>query len=388
VELAFMNTDFTPHQQALREELREFLAEQLPPRWVGVWQDARSVEQSEAITVAMSERGWLTYYWPAEYGGADGTVWDQVVIQEELFAHHEPRGSQYMGVNWIGPALMTYGTDEQKKKYLPEIASGQGFWAQLFSEPDAGSDLAAIRTTAVLDGNEFVINGEKVWTSYANTARHGFLLARSEPGSTRHKGISALLIEMDSPGIEVREIESTIGWHRFHGVTFSDVRVPRSALLGGLHEGWAVAMHALPLERVGNARYARSTRVLGLAESARRAASDADEPEVADILALGRMAELLNYQAAAIKEANGTLDWQASMAFVANATYEQRVAAFAERVYGFEAFVASGDDLAPAGGEIESFVARQAPTVTIQAGTYQVQLSTIARRALGLPRAL
>jgi alkylation response protein AidB-like acyl-CoA dehydrogenase len=231
--------EFDHAQQDLRTELRAFLKENLPPEYVGIWHGPEGAPLSGAITRKMGERGWLTYYWPEEFGGKGGSVWDQTVIQEELFAHHEPRGAQYMGVNWIGPALMKFGTDEQREQYLPPIAAGDGYWAQLFSEPDAGSDLAGLRTRAVLDGDEYVINGSKIWTSYANQAKHGFLLCRTDTTLGKHGGISVLLIDMDAPGVEVRAIPSMVGWHRFHSVHFTDVRVPKDRLLGPLNNGWA-----------------------------------------------------------------------------------------------------------------------------------------------------
>lgn len=379
--------DFGPDQEELRMELRTFLESHLPRDWVGIWHGPDGSPQSASVTEEMGRRGWLTYYWPSEYGGSDGSVWDQTVIQEELFAHHEPRGAQYMGVNWIGPALMRYGSEEQKRQYLPPIAEGKAFWAQLFSEPGAGSDLAGLKTRAVLEDDHFVVNGEKIWTSYANLAKHGFLLCRTDPSRGKHRGLSALLIDMDAPGVEVRAIPSMVGWHRFHSVRFTDVRVPRDRLLGPLNEGWSVAMAALPYERVGNARYARTTRVLGWVERQRKDAfSNADEGELMDLLALGRMAELLNYRAAHLKARDNTLGWEASAAFAANALYEQEAAVYIEKQTGFGCFVAAKDEHALASGEVESFTVRQAPTVTIQAGTYQVQLSLIAQGALGFPR--
>lgn len=387
-----MHLDFSSPQQDLRRELREFLDANLPASWVGVWQGPEAQEQSDRVVSLMADRGWLTYCWPEEYGGSGGSIWDQQVIQEELFAHHEPRGSQYMGVNWLGPVLMQFGTEEQRARFLPEISQGSAYWCQLFSEPEAGSDLASLRTTATLaaDG-DFVINGDKVWTSYANSAKHGFLLARSDPQAEKHRGISVLLIEMDTPGIEIREIPSTIGWHRLHSVRFTDVRVPASCLLGTLHHGWEVAMAALPYERVGNARYARTTRMLAVADAVAGARAgdlhEAADDRVVDALALGRMAELLNYRAAAVRESTGQVGWEASAAFAANALYEQESAALIERDIGFMAYVAGGDPNAPADGELESFAVRQAPTVTIQAGSYQVQLSIVGQRGLGLPRA-
>lgn len=382
-----MYTEFSERERQLRRDLRMFLDEHLPSNWVGVWQDEEAVVESARVTEAMSKRGWLTYYWPSEYGGLNGTIWDQVVIQEELFAHHEPRGSQYMGVNWIGPVVMRYGSEAQKAEILPEIAEGRGFWAQLFSEPDAGTDLASLRTTALSHGDDFLVNGEKIWTSYANTAERGFLLARTDLAAERHSGLSVLLIDMATPGISVREIPSAIGWHRFHSVHFDNVVVPRSALLGELNQGWSIAMAALPFERIGNARYARTTRVLGLLERHSHQSGEPGDQRVAKAIALGRMAELLNHRAAFLKERDENFAWQASAAFACNALYEQEVAALAEQQLGFSAFVASPDLNARFAGEVESFVVRQAPTVTIQAGTYQVQLSVIGRQAMGFPRA-
>jgi alkylation response protein AidB-like acyl-CoA dehydrogenase len=384
-----VDLNFTQEENDLRERLREFLVEVLPEDWAGVWHWHNGPTVSAAVVDKLASRGWLTYNWPREFGGSEESVWKQTVIQQELFAFHEPRGGQYMGVNWIGPVIMKFGTAEQRDALLPEIAKGKVQWAQLYSEPEAGSDLASLKTSAVADGDEFVINGEKIWTSYANTAGRGFLLARTDPASRGHHGISALLIPMNTPGIEVREIPSSVGWHRFHSVSFTNVRVPKTALLGQLHGGWAVAMESLPYERLGNARYARSTRIVGLLERyISTANSDArTEDLLAQCLALGRMAELMNYSAIDINARGKDFSWQASAAFAMNATYERAVAQLAEEVLGNLMYVAAPDPLAVEHGEIESLAVRQAPTVTIQAGTYQIQLSVIARFALGFPKA-
>jgi alkylation response protein AidB-like acyl-CoA dehydrogenase len=382
-----MDLDFSAAEEELRSVVRAFLDNELPADWNGIWHSAEGFGVSNAVTKKLAERGWLTPHWPEQYGGRSASIWEHLVFQEELFARHEPRGGQYMGVNWIGPVLMRYGTDLQKAELLPEISEGRVQWAQLFSEPNAGSDLASLRTTARLDGDEWVINGEKVWTSYANIATRGFLLARSDPEAERHRGLSAFVIDMHAPGIVVREIPSTVGWHRFHSVTLTDVRIPQDALLGTMHKGWDVAMAALPYERLGNARYARSSRILSFVA----ADIDAEDHELAgplaDDIALGRVAELLNYWAADAKERTGTLGWEASAAFACNAMYEREVAALAKEVLGFNALVAGPDPNAPERGEVESYVVRQAPTVTIQAGSYQVQLSIIGQQGLELPRA-
>jgi hypothetical protein len=382
-----VNFEFSEGQESLRHDIRAFLDAELPPDWVGIWHQASAPAVSDEITQKMAAKGWLTYYWPIEYGGGAASAWDQAVIQEELFAYHEPRGGQYMGVNWIGPALMRFGSAEQKARYLPEIAEGRVQWAQLFSEPDAGSDLAGLRTRAVYDAasDEFVVNGEKVWTSYANLASRGFMLARTDSSVNKHAGISAFIIDMAADGVVVREIPSSVGNHRFHSVVLTDVRVPAAALLGPLNQGWQVAMASLPFERAGNARYARITRSLGFLEQ-HLTASATDCPEIVDALALGRMTELLNHAVVAMKERDEIPGWEASAAFAANAAYEKQVADLLERELGYDAFVSVEDQHTLFRGEIESFVALQAPTVKIQAGTYEMQLSLIAQQGLGLPR--
>jgi alkylation response protein AidB-like acyl-CoA dehydrogenase len=381
-----VDLDFSPGQDKFRRELREFLEANVPENWVGIWHHDWSAEWSSSITREMADRGWLTMHWPTEFGGRAASVWDQAVVQEELFARHEPRGGQYMGVNWIGPTLMRFGEPDQLRELLPEISSGAVQWAQLFSEPDAGSDLAGLRTRITRDGDGYVVNGEKIWTSYANTATRGFLLGRSDGAATRTKGLSVLLIDMGAPGVTVREIPSVVGDHRFHSVSFQDVRVPFDRLLGAEGQGWDVAMWALPFERAGNARYARTTRLLGLLERWSQDREDKARDSIVDAWVMGRTAELLNYASLDVVARGGTPSWQASTAFAFNARYETFVAGLWESSAGFLATVASADEHTLFGGEVESFAVCQAPTVKIQAGSYQVQLSIIAQAALGLQR--
>ena len=200
---------------AFRRELREFLAEALPPDWAelskhGPGSDAQA-EFSKEFCPKLARKGWLTQHWPKEYGGRDASPWRHAILGEEMWRIGEPRSSQYMNVNWVGPTIMVYGTPEQKAFHLPRISTGNAFWCQGFSEPEAGSDLVSLRTLAVRDGDEYVINGSKIWTSYVNYAEYCFLIVRTDPASKRHQGISVLLVPMDTPGIEVREIPSVVG---------------------------------------------------------------------------------------------------------------------------------------------------------------------------------
>lgn len=380
-----MDTNFKESEHQLRKEVRDFIHEQLPEHWAGIYY-VGNTKDSFRVTEEMGRRRWLTRAWPKEYGGAEASIWEQIVMQEELWSHHEPRAGQYMGVNWIGPALMRFGTPLQQKTLLPEIAGGTCQWAQLFSETGAGTDLAALQTTAVREGDEFVINGEKVWTSYADIARRGFLLARSQPGSKRRNGLSVLLLDMNTPGIEVREIPSVLGYHRLHQVRFDNVRVPASGLLGQENEGWRVAMTALSFERTGNARYARSTRMLGFVERLPEAKEEPIQERIAEALAFGYVAERMNYMVGSMKERNEIPTWQGSGARICSVLHEQEVADIAERVLGSQAHVAYDDENATYKGELEAFVVRDSPMCTIGAGSYEIQQSVVAEFGLDLPR--
>lgn len=381
-----MNFDFSEAEEALRRSLREFLDQALPTTWSGVFAEPNGDSPSALsfdLCEQLAERDWLTRHWPREYRGLEASVWEQVVLQEEYEAHFEPRGGQYMGVNWIGPALMMFGTDEQKRTLLPEIASGTVQWAQLFSEPDAGSDLSAVATTAHLEDDQFVVSGEKLWTSYGTVADRGFLVVRTRPESTGRDGISVLLIDMRRAGVGVREIPAVLGPGRMAHEVFVDARFPAGCLLGPLHDGWRVATTALAFERVGIPGHARATRVLG-----RLGALCCTEHEecYVDLLVAGRLAELTYYEAVAEREADGP-GWLSSAVRVLNARYLQNVARFAEDVLGPFARVPSSE--VPDGtphDEVESFVVKRAPVASMTSGTLEVQIGLIAHRALDLPR--
>jgi alkylation response protein AidB-like acyl-CoA dehydrogenase len=380
-----VNFEFDAADEALRAEVRAYLHDRLPEDWVGIFREGDASDLAFELTREMAQRGWLTAHWPPEYGGQGASVWFQTVLQQELWAHHEPRGGQYMGLNWVGPALMRFGTEEQKRYFLPRIAAGDLQWAQLFSEPGAGSDLASLSTSAVLDGDQFIVNGSKIWISYADIAAYGFLVCRSLPGSRRRDGMSVLLVDMATPGIEVRRIRTPLGPHKIHEVFFDDVVVPKSALLGPLHEGWEVATTALSFERSGAARYARTTRMLGFLEREPALQEGAGEEVLARALAFGRATELVNYSLVELKESGRVPTWEASTARVYNSLYENEVAAIAQRAIGALAIVSVEDEHAAERGEIEAFV-RAAPTAKVTAGTYEIQMGIVAQRGLGLER--
>jgi len=368
-----------------REEIRAFLDETLPADWEeiskhGPGSDPQAVF-SKTFCRAMADRGWLTQHWPAEYGGRDATPWRHAIVGEEMWAIGEPRGAQYMNVNWIGPAIMRFGTDEQKALHLPRISGGSVLWCQGFSEPEAGSDLAALRTLAIRDGDDYVINGSKIWTSYVENAEFIFLLVRTDPDSTRQRGVSVLLCPVDTPGIEVREIPSVVGARYFHEVFFSDARVPVSTRLGPEGEGWDVVGYALQYERVGAARYARAARTLDrLVEIARERGMLTDATVVerlAQARAVCEAARVLTYKVIDVRAKGLPPTADTQIARVAGTRADTAVAELALELLGEE------------GLEYGSYADanfRLAMTAGVAVGATEVQLDLVASRFLGLPR--
>ena len=380
-----MEFGWSDEDVAFRAELRAFLGGTLPEDWgerskAGPGSDAQ-VAFARAFCPALAERGWLTPHWPAEYGGRDATPWRHAILGEELWACGEPRGPQYMNVNWIGPAIMRYGSEAQKRLHLPRIAQGAVFWCQGFSEPEAGSDLVALRTAARRDGDDYVVDGSKIWTSYANHADYCFLLVRTDPDSSRHRGISVLLMPMGLPGVEVREVPSVVGERYFHEVFLTGVRVPLDCRLGPEHEGWDVVTYALQYERVGAARYARAARTLDeLAERA-RARGLLGDPAVLEKLAGARAAceaaRLLSYR---------VIDQRAHGLPPSADTNVARVAGTqAERAVSELAFELFGPDALEYGSFADAHF-RLAMTAGVAVGTTEVNLNLVAQRVLGLPR--
>lgn len=257
-----MDFDWNEAQRDFRQTVRDFLAANLPPDWEQQAHGPGSAMQTEfsrTFCGALAEAGLLVPHWPEQWGGRDADPWTSFILAEEMWAAGEPRGGQYMNVNWIGPTLMRFGTPEQQARYIPPMARGQTLWCQGFSEPEAGSDLASLRTRADRDGENYKINGQKIWTSYAGHADTCFLLARTSPGKG---GISIFLLPMDTPGITVRQIPSIIGEGDIHEVFFDDVTVPASAMLGDEGQAWTIVREALSLERVGIPRFALASRML------------------------------------------------------------------------------------------------------------------------------
>jgi alkylation response protein AidB-like acyl-CoA dehydrogenase len=391
-----MDFEFSAEDEAFRAELRAFLDEELPSWWKTVFvDDDRAMPFTRELCKKLAARGWLTLSWPKEHGGADGSVWQQAVVREEMWAAGEPRGPQYMNLNYIGPLIMRFGTPEQQARHLPRMAAGDVLWCQGFSEPEAGSDLASLKTRAVRDGDHYVVNGQKIWNSYADApADHCLLLARTNTEVKKQVGISMFLVDMRTPGITVRAIPSMAGKSEFSEIFFDDAAIPVTDRLGDEDQGWTLVGEGLAFERIGIARYARANRVLEhLVAYARDTVVDgrplARDPAVRARLATLAVrieaAKLLNYGAISIQAAGEVPAIESSIARIHNTQVEQLAGQVGLELLGPRGLLLDDDPWCLLDGEMPRQWVESIP-VTVAAGTTEVQKNIIAQRGLGLPR--
>jgi len=247
-----MDLTYPPEADSFRKEIRTWLEENLPQGWFepgfSMTKEERQ-EFNETWTANLFAGGWICAGWPVEYGGKGLTLMDQVVLNEEFAKANAPMRADFFGDTLVGPTILQWGTDEQKKEFIPGILNGSITWCQGFSEPNSGSDLASLKTSATLDGDEWIINGQKVWTTQAQHADYVFLLTRTDPHVEQHAGISYLLVPMHQDGVDVRPITQVDGSSEFNEVFFTNAHCPKGNVIGGVNNGWKVAMTTLGFER-------------------------------------------------------------------------------------------------------------------------------------------
>ncbi|MDO8390350.1 MAG: acyl-CoA dehydrogenase family protein [Actinomycetota bacterium] len=379
-----MEFAWTEEEVAYREQVRALVDERYPTwRATPVHHSFATDERDQvtSFTHELRDRKLLTAHWPQEYGGADQSAWMHIILGEELWSVGEPRGPQYMSVNWIGPAIMANGTEEQKQEHLGRISDGEAFWCQGFSEPDSGSDLASLKCRAVRDGEEYVVNGQKIWTSHTQLAEWCFLLVRTDPEAEPHKGISVLLVPMATPGIEVRSIANVAGESSFAEVFFTDVRVPVANRLGPENGGWDIVRAALTYERVGAPRWHRGSVVLDALVAWAKEHDQFDDPIVQSRLGEAKAAieaaRMLAYRVVDERAHKLPPGPNAYVARVSMVRAEKQVAELALWLMGEQGI--DGESLAG-----HTFY----PTLTagVAGGTYEVQLNLVAGLVLQLPR--
>lgn len=401
-----MDVSYPPEAEAYREKVQAFLAEHLPPGWSGI--GALGQVEAEKFTTEwraiLFENGYLGVSWPKEYGGQALTPLEQVVLAEEFTKAGVPPGgpNDVFGIQMVGNTIIAWGTEEQKRHFLPRILSGEDKWCQGYSEPDAGSDLANLGCRAELDGDEFVVNGQKIWTSAGHLANWIFALARTDPTATKHKGITFLLVPMDQPGVEVRPIRMISGESEFNEVFFTDARAPRHNVVGEVNGGWAVAMTLLGYERGEAAatlpiRFRTELdRLVGLAKDRGKA----DDPLIRQRLAwCYSMVEIMRYlgmRALTSFLKGGHPGPEASISKIFWSEYHHKSTELAMDILGMDSLVPTGRPPASAFGTDDPGAPNDsaswagtflnARAGTIYAGTSQIQRNIIGEMVLGLPK--
>jgi len=402
---------YPPEAEAFRAEIRAWLKENLPPGW-GEPGFTMTAEERQAFNArwvrTLFDGGWICASWPKEYGGRGLSLIEQVVLNEEFARAKAPLRADFFGDTLVGPTILQWGTEEQKREFIPKILNGTISWCQGFSEPDAGSDLASLKTRAELDGDEWVINGQKVWTTQAQYADYIFLLARTDPDAPKHAGISYLLVPMKQPGIEVRPIQQIDGSAEFNEVFFTNARCPKDNVVGGVNNGWKVAMTTLGFERGASATtgYRRFQRELDHIVAEARRLGRTSDPLVRQRLATAwskvKIMQINGYRTLtdALNGTNTTAALQATNKMFWS-EYHRDTMELAIDILGMEGQILTGsgqydDEVAEA-----ALARRGKPTYpvselqasfffsrseTIWGGTAEIQRNIVGERILGLPK--
>ncbi len=382
-----MRIRFTPQQQAFREDVRTFIADTLPPH-IDDDPDGMRGEMgwSPAFSKKLSERGWVALAWPKEYGGAEMGFMEQVIFNEEVAYWRAPIGAHRRGVFYVGPILILYGTEEQKAKHLRSITGGTGFYCQGFSEPGAGSDLASLKTRAVRDGDDYLVTGQKIWTSDAHRSDYCWLAARTDPDAPKHRGISNFILDMHAPGVTVAPLTNMADIHSFNQVFFDNVRVPAENLIGEENRGWYQTAATLDFERSSIATFAGTRRFLDdlLLVLRARPRGSRTRFDIADLYTGVLVGQMLSYSIASMQEVGQVPNKEASAAKLLSSELRQRAGEVAVRALGMAGQVHEGPGQLERGTYPRDYQA--GVSATIAGGTSEIQRGIIATRGIGLPR--
>jgi alkylation response protein AidB-like acyl-CoA dehydrogenase len=395
-----MDFEYSEEHQAFRKEFRRWLEANLPPELClddpaddRVASTRETFERRRAWQKTMHAAGWVGITWPKEYGGRAAGLIERIIWDEEYAAARAPVLPGAMGLNLVGPTIIHWGTDAQRQRYLPAILKADEVWCQGFSEPGAGSDLANLQTRAIDRGDHFVVNGQKVWTSGAQYAHWIILLVRTDPEAPKHKGISCLLVDMKTPGVSVRPLVLMTGHHHFNEVFFTDVVVPRTNLLGPLHQGWQVSTTTLMHERHSSGSRNPVAQVAGLMALARRLQADGapawDDPRIRQRLAqLAIDCQAFKYtrMRSLTRQLRGEPPGpEGSILKLTGSELGVRIADAAGELLGMHALVNEPTTVVPDAPRWFNrlLAARQ---YTISAGTSEIQRNIIGERVLGLPK--
>jgi alkylation response protein AidB-like acyl-CoA dehydrogenase len=393
-----MDFNWSPEQEAYRMEVRKWLEANQPPPMTQIDEENSGDDvvwnRLKAWHTKLYDAGWAGLTWPKEYGGRGATFIEQVIFQQEMGRLGLPMGCNVLGVIMNGPALMQWGTEEQKKRYLQPILAGEEIWCEGMSEPGAGSDLAAIQCRAELKGDDFVVNGQKVWTTIAHRSHFCQLFVRTDPDAPKHKGMSALIVDMKSPGVTVRPLMQITGDSEFNEIFFEDVKVPKENLLGPMNQGWQVLVATLMHERFGIGETIGGTEqtLHALVDLAKRvqigghpAIEEDDIRQQLAQFAIEVAAKKYNGLRSLSRRLKGLQPGsEASISKLVSTDLGQRMVKFATRLLGEYAMLESHTPFAPRGDWMKRILASE--SMTIAGGTSMVQRNMIGERILGLPK--
>ncbi len=391
-----MDFGFSREENAFREEVRDFIKTEFPSdlRWKFNIAFTPSIQAHEGkeweyvckTRAKVGSKGWHSLSWPEAYGGKNN-LFLQNIVWEEMLYHNLP-GIDHIGLTFFAPTLIKFGTEDQKKKYLPSIARGETFWCELLSEPDSGSDLASLKTTAIADGDYYVINGQKTWTTGAHHTPMGFMLTRTDMHLARHRGLSYFIIDMKTPGITIRPLIDILGEHEFNEVFFDNVRVPKENMVGGLNKGWYVTMQTLDYERFAQMFYPAVRGYLDGLVAFTKEAGMKLEPALTDKLAYlyaeCEMARMIHYRAMCIMAKGSPSTYEAAMDKMYNCELAQRAADFGMQVLNNYGGLRRHTKYAPLNGWPAYFYLDTA-SYTLMAGTSEIDRNVVATQGLGLP---
>lgn len=395
---AEMDFKFTREEEEFREGIRDFIKEELPSWWQGI--ESMTTEEGwnfyREFIRKLGKKGWLNMHWPKAYGGMDATPMQQLIYTEEMAYYGAP--AQIDLGPWVGSTIIVHGTEEQKKKYLPGIASGEVEWCIGYTEPDAGSDLAGIRTRAEEDGDDYIINGQKIFTSLAHRADYCWLVARTGDEDSRYKGLSMFVVDMKTPGVDVRPLIDILERHTFNEVFFDHVRVPKENMVGGRNQGWYLLVTELDIERTsfggGVNISARSRRVLEqlcdyVKEVKVNGTPLSENPLIQQKLAKSAMeievSRFLAYRLSWMLTKGIIANYEASVSKLFGSEMAQRLANTGMEILGPFGPLEPGSKWARIKGEIERLYLWTV-SETIGAGTSEIQRNIIALRGLGFSR--
>ena len=398
-----MDLEFTPAEEAFRSEVREFYATALPARFaekIRLGQHLTKPEQEEWHQI-LNRNGWLVPHWPTEWGGTGWSVTERYIVDLESSIANAPRALPF-GIGMLAPVLLKYGSEAQKAHWLPRIKDGSDWWCQGYSEPGAGSDLAALKTRAIRDGDHYIVNGQKTWTTLAQHANMMFALVRTGQSERRQEGISFLLIDMTSPGVEVRPIITLDGGHEVNEVFFSDVRVPIANLVGEENRGWTYAKYLLTYERTGMASVGASTAALRWLRTIAATARRGGKPLLDDPLFAARLAraeiELGNLSTTALRvvaavAGGGAPGAESSMLKIKGTELRQEISALTRRALGPNALPYmpealeegyNGEEVGPEGASAVTPQYFNLRKLSIYGGSNEIQKNIISKMILQL----